>query len=446
LIKYEASYPVGGRNIDLSGVRDLTLKNTRGWIESPLLQKSTRVFLQNVRFELGGGVQMFLTDNKNFVVTGSDFIQPKNPKDSGPYYMAGCSGLVFIKNTTTFANGSPTFAMVHDAYVANNRFTRDAKNNQNSKGVIHSFAMDFAYRIAVVGNTFDVIGGPIANKARNDGETILTEGGGGRRTENVGTVASATETTLSDPSNVINVMPFLPYSASIIPDNFGVAIVGGKGAGQSRRVKAYSTGVLTVDRAWDVIPDTTSHYATFVWGLEKSLIKGNTLSQNPRGIWLYQTAVRDVDIIGNTLTEGGGIYLRSAQRLKDKLFVPIYGVRIAKNTITNTTRNWASYINVTFVRMDAKDFGIGTIGVDISENTITANRPNLSLTQEESGGAEGYMNQTLFEGEYQNQSSQTRLLGTIFQKNKCIDCNVGFKIREGARGTVEEGNSTIASP
>ena len=312
VIKYEGNYPLWGREVDLSGVRELTLMNKRGRIESPLLQNSTRVFFQNVKFALNGGIQMFLTDNRNFIVSGSDFIQPKNPEDSGPYTMGGCSGLTFKGNTTTFANGAPTFTRVHDAYFANNRFTRDARDNQNSKGVIHSFTMDFAHRIAIVNNTFDVFGGPISNKDRNDGETMLTEGGGGQRTENLGVAANATATTLSDPGNNINVMPF---SAGNIPENYGVAIVGGKGAGQSRRVTAYSAGTLSVDKAWVVVPDSTSHYATFVWGLEKSLIKGNTLSQNPRGIWLYQTAVREVDIIGNKISEGGGIYLRSAQKL-----------------------------------------------------------------------------------------------------------------------------------
>jgi len=443
VLKYEANYPLFGRGLDLSGVRELTLVNARGRIESPLLQHSTRVFFQNVKFVLGGGIQMFLTDNKNFVVTGSDFIQPKNPEGSGPYYLGGCGGLYFVGNTTTFANGSPTFARVHDAYISRNHFTRDATDNQDSKGVIHSFAMDFAYRIAVVDNTFDVLGGPITNKTRNDGETLLTEGGGARRTENLGTVAAATSMTLADPGNKINVAPFF---AGVIPENYGVAIVGGKGAGQTRRVTAYSAGTMTVDKAWDVVPDTSSRYATFVWGLEKSLIKGNTLSQNPRGIWLYQAAVREVDIVGNTISEGGGIYLRSAQNTRDRLFVPIYEVRIANNTITNASREWPSYINVAFVRMDAQDFGIGTIGLEVRENILKANRPNLSLTAEESGGAEGYLNMMHVEGEYQDQSNQTRLLGTIFQNNTCVDCDAGIKVREGARGTVQDGNSFIVSP
>lgn len=444
VIRYEANYPLWGRGLDLAGVRNLTLINTRGRIESPLLQDSRRVFLQNVRFQLNGGLHMYLTGNTNFVVAGSDFIQPKNPYENGPFVLNGSSGLVFTGNTIVFAHGAPSFSKVHDAYVTQNRFTRDAQDNQNSKSVTHSLTMDFAHRVAIVGNTFDVLGGPIANKFRNDGETLLTEGGGGRRTESLGTVASATATTLSDPTNKIDVTPF---AAGQIPENYGVAIVGGRGAGQSRRVTAYTESTLTVDAPWGVVPDTTSRYSTFVWGMEKSLIKGNTLVQNPRGIWLYQTAVREVDIVDNTMTEGGGIYLRSAQNLKSRLFVPMFGVRIASNNITNTTKQWRSYISVMFVRMDELDFGIGTIGVEVRNNTIQANSPNLTMPQEESGGAEGFINRMHAEGPTQALSkTQTRLLGTIFQNNKCISCEVGVIVRDGAKGTVLDGNVVITAP
>jgi hypothetical protein len=441
ILKYETNYPLAGRGIALAGVREMTLANMRDGIESPLLQKSERVFFQKVKFLLNGGIQMFLTENTNFVVRDCDFLQPKNPRDHGPYVLGASGGLVFSGNTTVFANGSPTFARVHDAYIAGNRFTRDVTGNQDSKGVIHSFAMDFAHRIAVVGNDFDVKGGPVTNKGRNDGETLLTEGGGAKRTENLGDVFAASPTTLTDPGNNIDVTPFQDGE---LPENYGVAIVGGKGAGQTRRVEAHAAGTLTVDRPWDVIPDKTSRYSTFVWGLEKSLIKNNRLDQNPRGIWLYQTAVREVDIVGNQIGEGGGIYLRSAQRDKDRLFTPIYGVRIANNKISNTTRQWTSYLNVMFVRMDARDFGIGTIGVEVRGNTLVANRPNLSIATEENGGAEGYANLMRVEAEYGEQSTQTRLLGTIFQNNVCLNCDAGFRVREGARGTVQDGNGTKA--
>ena len=441
-IKYEGNYPLWGRGIDLFGLRELTLINIGGPIESPLLEDSTRVFLQDVKFILDGGKHMFLTNNKNFAVINSEFIQPKNTAGYGPYTFSGCSGLFFVGNVTNFADAGAAFPEIHDSYIFNNHFTRNIKDNQKSKSVVHSLTIDFAYRIALVSNTFDVIGGPVANKSRNDGETILTEGGGGRRTENIGTVAFASDDTLSDPTNTINVMPF---SKGFIPENYGVAIVSGKGAGQSRQVISYSNGTLKVDRPWDLVPDQTSQYATFVWGLEKSLIKENQLSQNPRGIWLYQTAVREVDIISNIIKEGGGIYLRSAQFLKNRLFVPIYGVRIQNNKISNDTGEWPSYINVAFVRGDHINFGLGTIGIEIANNSIKANRPNLSFANDESAEAEGFFNMMRVELDYKDTSTQTRLLGTIFQNNTCIDCNFGFKVREGSRGTVQDGNISITS-
>lgn len=444
ILQYETSYPISGRSLDLIGVRNLTLRNMRGRVESPLLQNSTRVVLQNVRFQLDGGIHMYLSGNTNFVVANSEFIQPKNAGGFGPYTLGSSSGLVFTGNVTTFADGGTNFSSVHDAYIADNRFTRDARDNQISKVVTHSLAMDFAYRIAIVRNTFDIVGGPIVNKARNDGETLLTEGGGGRRTESLGTAANASNNTLSDPKSALNMTLF---EGGVLPENYGVAIVGGKGAGQTRRVVAYRAETMTVDRDWDVLPDATSRYVTFVWGLEKSLIKGNTLSQNPRGIWLYQTAVREVDIVGNTFDEGGGIYLRAAQDIQNRLFTPMYGIRIANNTITNTTGEWRSYVSAIFVRMDEQDFGVGTTGLEVRDNTMRANTPNLVMAQEESGGAEGYITRMHAEGPSQAKSlNQVRLLGTILQNNTCIGCNIGVVIREGAKGTAQDGNTIEAAP
>lgn len=443
VLAYEANYPLMGRNIRLAGLRELSLRNGVSGTESVLLQTSERVFFQNVAFELNGGIQMFLDGNRNFVISHCDFIQPNNPRGAGPFWLSGTSGLVFTHNRVVFANGSPAFSGVHDAYITDNHISRDARDNQNSSGVIHSLTLDFAHRVAVVNNVLDVIGGPIANKRRNDGETILTEGGGGNRTENIGYVKAATPLTLSDPDVTHKVRPFGPGD---IPENYAVAVVGGKGAGQARRVVAYSANTLSVDKPWNIVPDSSSRYATFVWGLEKALIKGNTLSQNSRGIWLYQTALREVDVVSNTISEGGGIYLRTAQNLKDRLFTPMYGVKIADNTVSNSSGEWPSYIHLAFVRMDEPAFGLGAIGVEVRGNTLQANQPNVSLSEEESGAIEGFVARTHFEGASQSRSrNQVRLLGTIFQNNLCYGCNIGTVVREGAAGTVQDGNNNLAN-
>ena len=442
VISYETSYPLLGRGISQAGLRDFSLRNVAGAIESALLQNSERVFFQNVAFEINGGVQMFLDGNLHIAIDRCDFIQPKNPREHGPFSLAAAGGLVFTHNRVVFANGSPAFGRVHDAYISDNHISRDATDNQNSKGIIHSLTLDFAHRVAVLNNVLDVIGGPIVNKRRNDGETLLSEGGGGHRTENVGYVKTATPLTLTDLDVGHIVRPFGPGE---IPENYALAIVGGPGAGQARRVMAYSDRTFTVDRAWDIVPDSSSRYATFVWGLEKSLIKGNTLAQNPRGIWLYQTALRDIDIVSNTIREGGGIYLRTAQNLKERLFTPMYGVRVAGNTIANSSGEWPSYIHLAFVRMDEPAFGLAAIGVDIRDNILRANRANVFLAEEESGGVEGFVARARFEGESQARSkNQVRLLGTIFQNNVCHGCAIGTVIREGAAGTVQDGNSNVS--
>ena len=55
---------------------------------------------------------------------------------------------------------------------------------------------------------------------------------------------------------------------------------------------AANTGIannntLQLDRPWDVIPEAGAHYSTFDWSAANWLVKGNSLTDNPRGILLY---------------------------------------------------------------------------------------------------------------------------------------------------------------
>lgn len=429
---YESIYPVSAVGIDLAGVRNLTLTNRGSVKEGPLLKDSTRVFLQNLVINLRTSRMMFLSGNKNFVFMGTDINQAGGIDEAGPYTVHGSSGFVFSGNVTRWVQGASTFGATHDAYFFGNRFIRDVAD-QDAPGTVHSFTIDFAYRIAIVGNSFEVANGPVRNKTRNDGETILTEGGGRNRTENIGTATNATATSITDTNNVINVDPFRLGS---MVENYGVAIVSGKGAGQSRRVMSYQNSTMTVDKPWAIVPDTTSRYATFVWGLEKSLIKGNSLSQNPRGIWLYHTAAREVDIIGNDISEGGGIYLRSYVNVSTKSFMPIWNVRIANNKVSNSTGNWMSHINATFVNPYADPWGIGNLGLEIRDNDVAANTPNATSMYEENANTEGYVNMMRIESANRYKPVEVQMLGTIFQRNACTNCDAGFRLGTAAGGTV----------
>jgi len=440
-LRYEKSnYPIYASKVDLIGLSNLTIVNGGKEVEGPLLKGNTRVLIQNVRFDLGISQQIYLSENTNIVITGCDFLQGGSLRGQGPYVVTNSAGLVFTNNTTRWKDGAPTFQESHDSYIANNTWTRDASTQSTPIITTHCCVIDFCHRIAVVGNTFDVINGPITNRDRNDGETLLTEGGGGKRTENLGSVAEATASTMTDPANTIDVHPFAKDS---IPENYGVAIVDGKGAGQTRRVTGYASKTLTVSPRWDVIPDATSRYATFVWGLEKSLLKGNTLTGNPRGIWLYHCAIRDVDVVGNSLKEGGGIFLRTWQSVADKQFTPIYNVRIAGNTVSNTTGTWVSHIGSVFVLKDPRPFGIGQIGIEIRDNRLIANAKNLQLNAEDYAGIEGYYSLLKPEiGEYEA-PLRPPFLGTLYERNTATHCDVAFRLGTGADGFILSGNTMI---
>jgi len=441
ILRYEKSnYPIWASGFDLIGLRNLTLSHA-GTVEGPLIKANTRVCLQNVRFDLQVSQQLYLSENRNIVVVGCDFIQKDTVRGQGPYTFSDSAGLVFTDNTTDWKHGAPSFQESHDAYIARNTWSRDAGVQNTPIVTTHSCVLDFCHRVAVIGNTLKVVNGTLTNRDRNDGETLLTEGGGGHRTENLGAVTSASATTLTDTGNLLNVFPFKPGE---IPENYGVAIVDGRGAGQTRRLIVYKDRTMTVDRPWDVVPDASSRYASFVWGLEKALLKGNTLIGNPRGIWLYQTALREVDVVGNTLREGGGIYLRMWQSVGEKQFTPHVNIRIAGNTISNTQGAWASHIGLVYVMKEPRPFGIGQIGIEVRENTLTANAKNLYLNAEDHANLEGYYMQLRAEtkGKYEAPTLPC-FLGAIFERNLATNCDVGYRYGTGAAGLILSGNQTV---
>ncbi|CAD5369158.1 Pectate_lyase_3 domain-containing protein [Rubrivivax sp. A210] len=426
---------------DLYAVRNLTLTNTSSAATSSLnLKYNRRIAVQNVRVNEGATAMAWMYGNTDIAVVASEFLQTGS-LGTGAAHMSSNSGLVFMGNRVSFLNGVGTnFDRVSDAYVQGNAWTRDAL--RRDPGVVHVITVNFARRIAIVGNRFDLINGPV-DPSRNDGETILTEGGGATRTEGLGRVARATATTLTDPAASLN--PNVQVNGSL-PDNYGIAIVAGTGAGQTRRITAYSGGEFTIGRAWDVLPDTSSRYATAVWGLEHSLIKGNALNNNPRGIWLYSTAVREVEIVGNRLSESGGILVRAFQKLSSNFFSPVYNVAVQGNLVVNTTRRYPSYLSVHFANNDGEAFGISHIGVHVRRNALTANNPNVDASRTDGPFAmEGYMNQMNVETTAYSPSTLPRLLGTVMQGNTCTYCATAFRIGTGAVGTTISGNDLVNS-
>ena len=437
------SAPIYGYNADLVALRNLTVTNIRTSGNAGLILKdSTRVAVQGVRMNLGAKTMAWMYGNKNIAVTDSEFLQTGSIDAPGSSHVTHNAGLVFTRNRISFLNNIGTdFDYTHDAYVAGNHWTRDAVR-QHDPGVAHTVTVNFSHRIAIVGNSFDTINGPV-DQTKNDGETILTEGGALRRTEGLGQVVSATATTVSDPTATINPNALINKA---IPENFGIAIVAGRGMGQTRQVTAFKAGTFTVERAWDLQPDRSSRYATAVWGIEKAVIKANVLTNNPRGIWLYSTAARDIDMVDNTMRENGGILVRSFQKADKNWLSPIYNIRIESNSISNTTRRYQSYLSVHFANYDGQAVGTSHIGVEVRRNSLTANNPNTDGTNFMGpAGREGYMIQMNVETSSYVATDTPRLLGTLMQGNSCTNCATAFRLATGASGTVLADNQLTSS-
>jgi Pectate lyase superfamily protein len=428
---------------DRIAVRALTLSNTSGGAGSSLnLKNSSRVAVQSVRVNQGAKAMAWMYGNTNIVVSNSEFLQTGSIDAPGAVHATANAGLVFTSNTISFLNNTGTdLGRTSDAFVQGNRWTRDA-SRQTDPGVVHTVAINFAHRIALVGNEFTTVNGPV-DPAKNDGETILTEGGGPRRTEGLGRVTSATSSTIFDSTGSANRNALVNGA---LPENYGIAIISGRGAGQTRRVISFDAGTISVDRAWDLAPDSSSRYATAVWGLERAIIKGNSLTHNARGIWLYSTAARDVDIVGNTLLENGGILVRSFQDVGKNWFSPMINVRVVGNTLTNTARRFPSYLSIYFANVDGLAIGTSHIGVEVRRNDLTANNPNLDSSRFDTPAArEGYMNLMFVSSSSAVTSSTPPLLGTVMQDNTCTNCATAFRLGTGAVGTMLMGNSLLNS-
>ena len=437
---YQTDYPLSAEQKRAIAIRELTLTNAGGASEGPILHKSSFLLLQNVTMNFGTQRQSFFDANSNMLVTGCIFNQGGSMNQQSPYLFSDSDGLLFENNVTRLVMGAAAFERVRNTYIGNSLFRRDA-SRQDDSGALHMMTVDFASGIAIVGNIFDTTGGAITNRSRNDGEAILTEGGGASRTESIGTVDSGGADSITDSRFAAKLGPFAQ-----LPANYGIAIVAGKGAGQTRTVRSVNASTLTVDRAWDSIPDSSSTYAAFTWGLEKALIKDNVFNQMPRGVWLYQAAIRQVLISGNRFLESGGIYLRAYQNLDSGMFDPIYNVAIEDNEVRNLTQSWPSYMTSVFVNADARAFGIAMLGVSFRGNSITAHNPPFTLNSEEYAGNEGYFAMMRVENYTRYEPMAVpRVLGTIFQRNSCTDCEVGYRIGTGSGGTVISGARTLGS-
>jgi hypothetical protein len=226
----------------------------------------------------------------------------------GSAFGFGCTKYGIYRNVwINFENGAITSSFLKYSVLENFHLIRDASKQFIPEGPIQSrmWSCNFCENIVVDKSQFETLNFNFS-KDNNDGETILTEGGGPKRGEfAVGVVSSATATTLTD----------LTANWTLqTTDILSLTITDGPGFGQTRRLVSATTTTITIDEPWTVVPTSQSRYSLVTPGFMNWLIKDTLFKGNPRGIWLYAAAGTNATIVGNSFVNGAGIDYRPYQR------------------------------------------------------------------------------------------------------------------------------------
>ncbi|MDD4922504.1 MAG: NosD domain-containing protein, partial [Bacteroidales bacterium] len=338
------------------------------------------------------------------------------------WHCEGSANFAIRNNRVHYAAGRFGFNESYNGIIENNHITR-LGDLQTFKGESGGFNIDYSNDIVVMKNRMDVTGMQI--RMANQGETILSQGCNPKG-QNLGTVTEATATTLTD-----NNQKWLTFDPRSLGTSRVVAIINGKGTGQTRYIKGSKGNTLTIDRPWDVVPEPGCRYDIMTWSAEDWLVKDNILEGNHQGIMFY-CGCNDVLIEGNKLTNSSGIYLRSDQRANEGRFNLLWNTSVINNEIIRTQGIRAVSI-YSFLAIQPKQAltGTGTLGLEIRRNLVEAKSPNI----QSSAPGEGYWN---FGGSSTPAvlDNTVGILGTIFEKNKAVNCDFGYRLSKVSSQTV----------
>ncbi len=189
-----------------------------------------------------------------------------------------------------------------------------------------------------------------------------------------GIVTSATSMTLSESTKTWKVA-----SGNILNDtgfvkNRDVILVSGKGEGQHRKVVANTSDTLTIDKAWEVIPDKTTKYV-IVKAIKNNQITDNYIEDTGRqGILIYGPSIGNT-ISGNTIKNGGmdkgysgiGLVGTSGQGGNKEARHPSVGNMVLRNKISGSNQAGIQVFQVNYWKSDFSNLNNQIEGNSISD-------------------------------------------------------------------------------
>ncbi len=300
-------------------------------------------------------------------------------------FLFGCTTNAIFRNVWLyFENGYMTSSSMKNAVFDNFHLIRDSRKQFAGASPVESrmWSCNFCENIAVTNSQFETLYYNFSN-FNNDGETILSEGGGPYRGEaGVGRVTSATSTTLTDSS--------ANWSFKTA-DMLSLTITSGPGMGQTRRVVSATANTFTLDQPWQVVPTSDSLYAYNPLGGLNWIIKDALFKGNPRGLWLYASAFVNSTVVGNSFINSGGISYQPYQSISGTTVAPkcggninipsqplqltfVYNSKILNNLIYGDNPRASAMIRLAGSQLSAQDrFTRGTMlfGIEVRGNNLT---------------------------------------------------------------------------
>ena len=296
---------------------------------------------------------------------------------NGPIYVVDNSNVIFINNRIIYHYGRVQLQNNTNLLMKGNRLIRNAEGKDMDSGTaIESGGVELSFgeNVQVLNNKIETLNAPTGE--RGDGEAMTTQNSNVQDLLDMGSVGSATATTLTDAGALwgpISVSRLEKYPEVIV-------ILTGNGTGQWRSLKHIDTvtKTLTVSQPWNPVPSVGSLYSILVWTLSHATIQDNILINNPNGIVLWDGCYNCI-VRGNTLLNSRGILLRTVDEVVNpSLYSEVRRVhevaldtQILKNVVSNNQGLRPAYI-----ALDAEAFapdvyrGLGMMNIRIEGNSI----------------------------------------------------------------------------
>lgn len=336
----------------------------------------------------------------------------------------------YINNNFQFTESTPALFSQYSTIINNTAINPQvAQGNVNTAKDIHGFS--------IKGNTYfaqnEVILGLHPQK-EGAGEVVMLEPP--NTVYACGKVVNAKDNTVriyGHEHMVTNGEIVLPKP---IYGELFIAIAGGRGMGQCRKVIGYTgKDTLIIDKNWDICPDSTSTYTLMV-AFENTTIYKNKAAKCEANIAFYSNCFNCI-AVENELDTTGGIAVNAFHIEGSERIAPVYNVRIEDNIMTNHIDHddWKGISATGQLGGDDVQF----IGIEIKNNTIS-NSENHPLYQGETGtrirlSASSVGNEynglgTIIDGNtyigFETPILFENASGIIVKDNKFVDCGVTF--------------------